>query len=79
MEKHDILHEFPELKEKVHALKMSNHHFHRIFNEYHEIDHQIHAIETGATVAIDEHLNELRRHRVHLKDSIFRMLNTFNS
>ncbi len=76
MEKHDILHEFPELKEKVHELKISNLHFKKIFDEYHEVDHQVHRIETGAEVTSDEHLTALRKHRVHLKDSIFQMLQT---
>ncbi len=74
MEKHDILHEFPDLKEKVHELKISNQHFRKIFDEYHALDHEIHGIETGAAVVADNYLTELRRHRVHLKDSIFRML-----
>ena len=74
MDKHDILHEFPEMKDKVHALKISNHHFRKMFDDYHEIDHEIHSIETGAVVSGDAHLNELRHKRVHLKDSIFEML-----
>lgn len=79
MEKHDILHEFPELKEKVHELKVSNVHFKKIFDEYHEVDHQIHSIETGAVVSSDDHLTELRKHRVHLKDSIFQLLQAPNA
>jgi uncharacterized protein len=74
MEKHDILHEFPELKEKIHELKISNHHFRKLFDEYHEVDHEIHSIETGAVVVSDDHLTELRKQRVHLKDSIYTML-----
>jgi uncharacterized protein len=76
MQKHDILHDFPELKEKVHELKTTNHHFRKIFDEYHEVDHQVHSIETGASVTTDEHLNELRKHRVHLKDEIFGILHS---
>ena len=74
MEKHDILHEFPQYAEKVHELKMNDHHFRKLFDEYHQVDHEIHSIETGAVVASDEHLNELRHKRVHLKDSIFQIL-----
>lgn len=74
MEKHDILHEFPQLKDKVHELKISNPHFKRIFDEYHDLDHKIHSIETGATTSTDDYLTALRKHRVHLKDSIFAML-----
>ncbi|MFN8394847.1 MAG: DUF465 domain-containing protein [Bacteroidia bacterium] len=75
MEKHDILHEFPEHKERIHELKMNDHHFRKLFDEYHNLDHEIHSIESGATVAIDEYLHELRVKRVHLKDQIYAMLN----
>lgn len=75
MEKHDLLHEFPEMKEKIHTLKTTDAHFRKFFDEYHEVDHAIHSIETGATVTTDEHLNELRKRRVTLKDSIYEILN----
>lgn len=74
MEKHDILHEFPHLKDKVHEMKVSDPHFRRIFDEYHELDHEIHRYESGAAVTSDDHLTELRKHRVHLKDTIYNML-----
>jgi uncharacterized protein YdcH (DUF465 family) len=74
MQKHDLLHEFPEHKEKIHDLKVSDTHFRKLFDEYHEIDHQIHSYETGATATTDEHLNELRAKRVHLKDSLYEYL-----
>lgn len=75
MEKHDLLHEFPEMKEKIHTLKTTDAHFRKFFDEYHEVDHSIHSIETGATATTDEHLNELRKRRVILKDSIYEILN----
>jgi uncharacterized protein YdcH (DUF465 family) len=71
MQKHDLLHEFPEKKEKIHELKVSDAHFRKLFDEYHEADHAIHSIESGATPTTDEHLNELRLKRVTLKDSIY--------
>ena len=74
MQKHDLLHEFPEKKEKIHELKISNTHFKKIFEEYHDVDHKIHSIETGATATTDDHLNELRLKRVNLKDSLYTYL-----
>ncbi len=71
MEKHDILHEFPEMKEKVHELKTNNHHFRKLFDEYHEVDHAVHRVETGAENTSDEELTELRKKRVLLKDQIY--------
>ncbi len=32
-EKHDLVHELPEYKERIHELKMNNHHFSKLFNE----------------------------------------------
>jgi uncharacterized protein YdcH (DUF465 family) len=71
MQKHDLLHEFPEKKDKIHELKTSNTHFRKIFDEYHEVDHEIHKYESGATATTDQHLNELRARRVHLKDHVY--------
>ena len=74
MEKHDLLHEFPDLKDKIHELKTSDNHFRKLFDAYHEVDHSIHSIETGATPTNDEHLNDLRSRRVYLKDELYTYL-----
>lgn len=75
MEKHDLLHEFPEHKELIHKLKVSNNHFRRLFDEYHEVDHEVHRIETGAENTDDNTLTELRKKRLLLKDELFVILN----
>ncbi|MFM7023891.1 MAG: YdcH family protein [Flavobacteriales bacterium] len=74
MEKHDLLHEFPQYREKIHDLKTQNAHFRKLFDDYHKTDHHIHRIESGAEIAIDEHLNKLRTHRVFLKDQLYNLL-----
>ena len=48
MKKHDLLHEFPEHKEKIHDLKLNNAHFRKLFDDYDVVEHDIHRIETGA-------------------------------
>ena len=70
MEKHDLLHEFPHHHAAIHELKMVNHHFQKLFNEYDSVDKSIHRIESGAENAADSILNDLRIKRVHLKDQI---------
>lgn len=75
MEKHDLRHEFPEQKEKISELKISNHHFKKLFDDYDAVDHDIHRIESGAEQTTDQVLNELRVKRVHLKDQIATYLN----
>lgn len=74
MQKHDLIHEFPQYKEKIHDLKTTDHHFRSIFEQYHEIDHEIHRYESGAEATTDEHLNELRLKRVKLKDDLYAYL-----
>ena len=74
MEKHDILHEFPQMKEKIHELKINDHHFKKLFENYDEINKDVQRIEKGAEFANDEHLNELRKKRVVLKDEIYNYL-----
>ena len=73
-EKHDLIHELPEHRDTIHNLKMTNHHFSRLFEEYHEIDHEIHRIETGVTNTSDEYLHERKKMRLQLKDELFQMI-----
>jgi len=73
-EKHDLVHELPEYRDAIHELKMNNHHFSRLFEEYHDIDHEIHRIETGVTTTSDEYLQERKKTRLHLKDELFQMI-----
>lgn len=74
MEKHTLHHDFPEFDEKIHQLKVSNHHFKKLFDEYHEVNNKINRIESGAELVSDETLNEARSRRVHLKDELYSML-----
>ena len=73
-EKHDLVHELPEYRDTIHELKMTNHHFSRLFEEYHEIDREIHRIETGVTNTSDEYLHERKKIRLQLKDELFQMI-----
>lgn len=78
MEKHDLLHEFPEHIDLIHELKVSDAHFRKFFDEYHVVNNEIHSIESGAHNTSDEHLHKLRVHRVYLKDEINKILSSHN-
>ena len=69
-EKHDLIHEFPEHKERIHELKLGNNHFAKMFNKYHETDHEIKRIEEGIETPTDEYLETLKKDRLHLKDEL---------
>ena len=75
MERHDLLHEFPEHQEKIHQLKIDDTHFSALFDEYQKVENQVHRINTGEEVAIDEFTHELKAKLLHLKDEIYSYLN----
>jgi uncharacterized protein YdcH (DUF465 family) len=74
IEKHDIHHEFPEFKEEIRELKMTNAHFARLFKEYHELDHEVIRIEEGVENTSDEYLEQLKLKRLQHKDELYAML-----
>lgn len=74
VEHHDLVHELPELKDRIHELKLGNTHFRRLFEEYHELTRSIENMENEVTPAatVSEETAKLRR--VHLKDELYQML-----
>ena len=73
-EHHNLALEFPEYKERVHELKMSNSHFRRLMDEHHELDREIRRAETNQHGISDEHLEDLKKKRLALKDECYKML-----
>lgn len=73
-EKHDLLHEFPEHRQTIRNLKMSNTRFARLFDDYHQLDHEVHRIETGVENTSDDYLEERKKQRLHIKDALFAMI-----
>ena len=72
--KHDIATEFPEFKDKIHTLKISNAHFAKLFAQYDELNHAIGKIEGGDGAITDEALEIEKKKRLKLKDEISQML-----
>ena len=73
-EKHDLIHELPEHRDRIHELKVSNKHFAKMFEEYHDIDHEIHRIETEIEPTSDEYLEDRKKQRLYLKDKMYEMI-----
>ncbi|MDD3763361.1 MAG: DUF465 domain-containing protein [Nevskiales bacterium] len=74
IEKHDLVHEFPELRDKIHELKVNNAHFAKLFAEYHEVDREVRRIEEEIETPSDAYVEEVKLKRVHLKDQLYAML-----
>lgn len=74
IEKHDLVHDFPEHKDTIHALKTSDAHFLKLFDEYHDITHEVHEIENDGVDVSDEHFEAIKAKRVHLKDELYQII-----
>jgi len=67
---HDLIHELPEHKERIHQLKMSDKHFAKLYDEYNELDQQILRMEEGFETPSDDVLEEVKKKRLYLKDQL---------
>lgn len=74
VEHHDLHHEFPELNDRIHEMKVNNAHFRRLFDEYHELTSAIENMEDEKTPVSTRTEEEAKMRRVHLKDELYRML-----
>lgn len=73
-EHHDLVHEFPEHREKIHQLKTSNAHFAKLFDEYHVATREVETLEGKGVPVADESFEELKKKRLKLKDDLYAML-----
>ena len=76
IEKHDLLHELPEHRERIHELKTNNNHFSKLFDEYHDVTHEIRRIEMEIKPTSDVYLEKRKKHRLLLKDQLYNLLIT---
>lgn len=78
LQSHDLHTEFPEYQEAIHALKVSDSHFLRLFDRYHEVNRRVVRIEVEAEVATDPELEDLKKERLRLKDELFGLLQRYS-
>lgn len=74
VEHHCLSLEFPELKEQIHEMKMSNNHFKKTHDEYTELSKKIENMIAEVTPASNAEEEALKVQRVHLKDQLYGML-----
>lgn len=71
---HDLAHEFPELKARIHALKQTSPEFRQLYDEYAAVTREVYRIEQDIETPSDDYAEDLKRRRVHLKDRLYAML-----
>lgn len=77
MENHNLTNEFPEYASKINALKLNDNDFKRKYVNYEEVNALIQHYEEGEqNHTTDDHLTDLRKKRVHLKDDLYEFLRT---
>lgn len=74
IEHHDLVHEFPEHREKIHTLKMESAHFAKLFDAYHVATKEVERLETEGLPVADETLVTQKKERLQLKDQLYSML-----
>ncbi len=71
---HELAAEFPELKDRIHEMKIGNGHFARLFDEYHDINREVHRVEAAGINTDDATFEDLKLKRLNLKDELYKML-----
>jgi uncharacterized protein YdcH (DUF465 family) len=79
VEHHPLILEFPEFREKIHELKMSDKHFSNLFESYEEVDKAVVRMENGNEPNTDDYLEEQKKARLHLKDQLYAILSSPNT
>ena len=73
---HELAADFPEHADQLHALKLHDTHFQKLADRYHEVNREVHRAETNIEPTSDEHLTNMRKERMTLKDEIYTILKT---
>lgn len=71
---HELHEEFPQLADRISALKQSDAHFARLADEYHEVNRAVHRAETHVEPVDELAEIEMRKKRAALKDELYRRL-----
>lgn len=71
---HELLADLPEHADKIAALKSSDPHFSRLYEEYHEINRQVHRSETQIEPMSELAEVDLRKQRAALKDQLWHII-----
>ncbi|MFP4062290.1 MAG: DUF465 domain-containing protein [Halochromatium sp.] len=75
-EMHDVLHEFPELEDKIDEMRASNAAFAELMDDYDELDAKVRHLEELGTPVADETIEDLKKQRLLLKDRLYDLLRT---
>ncbi len=73
-ESHDLLHEFPELNDRINQLRAKDPVFAQRMQEYDALDKRVRELEELAQPVADETMEDLKKERLRLKDALYALL-----
>jgi uncharacterized protein len=74
---HDLYSEFPDMSDAIDALKVSHAQFGRMFAQYNRLTGRVEDLEEHDMPIADFTLEDMKKHRVKLKDQIYDYLLAF--
>jgi uncharacterized protein len=76
---HDLQQEFPEFAEAILVLKAGNPHFAKRFASYNRLTGNVENLEEHDMPVADFTLEDMKKHRVQLKDELYHLLLAFRA
>ncbi|MGR8935173.1 MAG: YdcH family protein [Gammaproteobacteria bacterium] len=73
-EKHYLVNELPEYRERIRELKATDPHFADLYEQYHEVEHEVRLSEARNEGHSDAYMEDLKKRRLLLKDQLYEML-----
>jgi len=70
---------FPEYRELISQLKVSDPNFRHLFNKHNELDQRIKNMEAHIEPATHEDIESLKKTKLHLKDEMYELLKKTNA
>ncbi len=74
VEHHDLPHDFPEYLDVIQVLRASNEQFGSICDEYESLTREVERLEEEDLPIDDFTIENMKKHRVRLKDQMYRMI-----
>ncbi|NLP60040.1 YdcH family protein [Paraburkholderia sacchari] len=65
---------FPEFRDLISRLKTNDDHFARLFHRHNDLDQQIKNMEAGIVPANGMAIEQLKKEKLQLKDSLYQIL-----
>ena len=79
IEHYDLHHEFPEMHDAISTLRSANPMFARMYATYHRLTGKVEDLEEHDMPVDDFTIEDMKKHRVKLKDDLYHMMLAFRA